>query len=157
MAKAREAKEQKQKLILDLVQKTGYSKRVITSALKVGASEAQIMALQNEEALRALITNVDPRELANMPTADLKANAKPKTPAEPVNMKNKIAKLNIEISPQVALTWKRGDYEQSELDHYINRNGHIDRKYLVRVVITRKYVPNKGSKYETGFEIHYKE
>ena len=152
MQKARDEKDIRQKLVSE----TGYAKATIRDARAIGCSEAQIMAVKNEEALCALITNVDPKRLGTMPAAELKEAAKPTTPAEPVNMKQKTAHLNIAISPQVALTWKRGDYEQSALDHFVNRNSVVKQR-LVRVIITRKYVPNSGSKYETDFEIIYKE
>ena len=96
-----------QKLVVD----TGYSARVIKSALRIGCSTAQRMAVKNETALWALVTNVDPKLLATMPASDLKEAAKPTTPSEPTKTQNKVAGLNIAISPQVALTWKRGDYE----------------------------------------------
>jgi len=155
MAKARKVKEANQQLIKKLVTNTNYSKRVIQSAMKIGCSEAQIMSVPNEDALWALVTNVDPKLIAEMPVADIKEASKP-APPEPVPMVSKTTGLNITISPQVALTWKRGDYEQSAFDHYIGRNG-IKKQSLVRVVITRKYIPNNTSKYETDFEIHYKE
>ena len=155
MEKARKVKEENRELVAKLVKDTGYSKRAIKSARKIGFSEAQIMAVQNETALWNLVTNVDPKLVANMPAAELK-DVKPRTDFEPTSFKSQTASFDIEISPQVALTWKRGDHEQSALDHFINRNSVI-KQNLVRVIITRRYVPNNTSKYETGFEIHYKE
>jgi hypothetical protein len=152
MQKARDEKNLRQKL----ADETGYAKATIRDARAIGCTEAQIMAVKNEEALRALIVNVDPKKVGAMPVAALKEAAKPITPAEPVNMKQETARLNIAISPQVALTWKRGDYEQSALDHFVNRS-HIVKQRIVRVIINRKYVANKTSKYETDFEVVYKE
>ena len=141
--------ERVQKLMSD----TGFSKHVIQSALRIGCTDAQIRALKDEASVMRLIETVDPKELPDMDYRKVQEVAKPK-PAEPQVMVHKQTFLDIRISPQSALTWKRGDYEQSELDHFLNRAGI---KNLVRVVITRSYVANASSKYETHFEIHYKE
>ncbi len=154
MAKARKTKEANQKLIEKLVADTGYSKKVIKSARKAGCSEGQIMALVSEEALWAFITKVDPKLIPNMSGTEVQKAAKAPTPVKEVQMVSRKKEFAIELIPQMALTWKRGDYEQSELDRVVSRNGI---KNLVRVVTTRGYVPNKTSKYETEFTIHYKE
>jgi hypothetical protein len=83
MQKARDEKNLRQKL----ADETGYAKATIRDARAIGCTEAQIMAVKNEEALRALIVNVDPKKVGAMPVAALKEAAKPITPAEPVNMK----------------------------------------------------------------------
>jgi len=138
-----------------------FSKDLVKAAKKAGLTNEQIAAVDSEEALQAIVTRVAPKSIqAVYPQG---ADPKVETVVEPVEMQSnslqtaqKTLGLNIAISPQVALTWKRGDYEQSELDRFVNRSG-IKKQNLVRVIITQKYVPNETSKYETGFEIHYKE
>lgn len=154
MQKARKVKEENQQLIEKLVTDTGYSKRGIKAARKIGCSAAQIMAVASEDLLWALITKVDPKLLPDMSGQDLQKAAKTKISAEPMEMVSRKKDLLIELSPQAALTWKRGDYEQSELDRFVSRNGI---KNLVRVVINRRYVPTETSKYETEITIYYKE
>ncbi len=125
----------------------------IDAAKKAGLTVEQIAAVNDEEALLALVIKIRPQAILDRDPPEAK-EPKPKTPVEPVEMVSREKPFTIELSPQSALTWKRGDYEQSELDRFVNRNGI---KNLVRVEITRGYVPNKTSKYETEFTIHYKE
>ena len=153
-AEAKEKADAEEQLIEKLIAATGYSKRVIKAARKVGCSEGQIMALSSEEVLWSFITKVDPKLIPKMSGTELQKAAKAPVPVEEVQMVSREKEFTIELSPQSALTWKRGDYEQSELDRFVNRNGI---KNLVRVEIIRGYVPNKTSKYETEFTIHYKE
>ena len=130
-----------------------FSEGLLVAATGAGFTSEQISAVKDEEALRALIIKIRPQALLDRTPPQAK-EPKPKTPVEPVEMVSREKDFSIELSPQSALTWKRGDYEQSELDRFVNRNGI---KNLVRVEITRGYVPNKTSKYETQFTVHYKE
>ena len=129
-----------------------FSEGLLAAAKNAGFTSEQISAVKDEKALRALVIKIRPQAILDRePQAK---EPKPKTPPEPIEMVSREKSFTIELSPQMALTWKRGDYEQSELDRFVSRNGI---KNLVRVVITRGYVPNKTSKYETKFTIHYKE
>ncbi len=129
-----------------------FSSILIEAAKKAGFTDEQIAAVDTEEALRALVTKVRPQSILDVVPQE--KPPKPKATVDPVEMVSREKDFSIEISPQSALTWKRGDYEQSELDRFINRNGI---KNLVRVLISRGYVPNKTSKYETNFNIHYRD
>lgn len=160
MSKRKDKQERKieatkeEQLRQKLVTETGYSKAVIRDARTIGLSEAQIMSVTNEEALRSLVTNVDPKLLADMPPRELQEATKTRTPPEPVPMEKKNQSFSIQVSPMIAKTQMRGDHEQRELDHFVNRQGI---RNIVRVISTREYESNEFSKYDTTFRIIYKE
>ncbi len=131
---------------------TKSSSTLIEAAKKAGFTDEQIAAVDTEEALRALVTKVRPQSILD--AVPQEKPPKPKAPVAPVEMVSREKDFSIELSPQAALTWKRGDYEQSELDRFVSRNGI---KTLIRVIKDCRYIPNEYSKYETTFTIHYKE
>lgn len=129
-----------------------FSDKLLNAAKDAGFTDEQVAAVKDEESLRNLVIKVRPQAMPN--DVPFEKPPEPKTLVREPEMVSRDKGFTIELSPQVALTWKRGDYEQSEQDRFVSRNGIKNR---VRVEITQRYVPNENSKYETEFKIYYKE
>lgn len=132
-----------------IMKQSKFPAELTLAARKAGFTPEQIAAYDDAKSLTAALNRIKPSILASAGTI-----APPKPPREPVEMMDTSKTLTIPLSPIRALTPLRGDDEQREIEHFINRAGI--RRTMFRQEIDRSFEPGENNKYLTEVVIHYR-